>query len=113
MQLSTEAWIWLAASPVVAVIVDILLTRALLETLRPTWVYAPWAGRIGKLAAFVGWLGFMTGFWFPHFVSPSLNDSMQEPPGWLKPAALTLGVLFLVAAIVTKPRGPQRSGGDA
>lgn len=107
MQLSTEAWIWLAASPVAAVIVDVLLTRALLETLRPTWAYAPWAGRIGKLAAFVGWLGFMTGFWFPHFVST------DEPPGWLKPAALTLGVLFLVAAIVTKSRGPQRSGGDA
>lgn len=107
MQLTTEAWIWLAASPVAAVIVDLLITRALLEALRPTSAYVFWAGRVGKLAAFYGWLGFLTGFWYPRFVSA------DDPPEWMRPAALILGVLLLAAAIATKPRAPHRGSIDA
>ena len=106
MQLSSEAYIWLAASVAVAVILDLVVTRILLEIFRPTSAYVFWVGRGGKLTAVFGWIAFMVAFWYPRFVD-------DQQPDWLKLTALGLILGLLVLAFVTHPRGRQRSTGDA
>ena len=98
MQLSTEAWIWLGSSLGVAFLADLLLTRALLRALRPTSAYAFLAARIAKIGTAVAWIAFFTSFWYP-------NVAGLGQPGWLKPAALTGGILLVAAAVITRPRG--------
>ena len=99
MQLSTEAWIWLGSSLGVALLADLLLTRALLRAMRPTSAYAFLAARIAKLGTVIGWIAFFTSFWYPQYVGDGLL------PPWMKPAALTVGILLLAAAVLTRPRG--------
>jgi hypothetical protein len=112
MQLTSEAYIWLAGSVVAAVILDLLVTRLLLEVFRPASAYAFWSGRGGKLTAIFLWIAFVVAYWWPQFVDP-------VPPDWLKMVGLALIFGLLVVAFVTHPRGPQhhgqgqRSTGDA
>lgn len=106
MQITTEAWIWLAASLAAALTGDLLFTRALLGALRPPSAYVFLAARVGKLVAAFCWLAFFSSFWYPQYISGGVQ------PAWLRPAALTIGVFLLVAAFVTRPRGLQRSGGN-
>lgn len=105
--LTTDAWIWLAASLVAALVGELVFTRALIGAFRPTSAYVFLAGRMGKLVVAFCWLAFFTSFWYPQFVSGG------GQPGWLRPAALTVGVILLVAAFLTRPRGPQKGAGNA
>ena len=107
MQLSTEAWIWLGSSLVIALLADLLLTRALLRALRPTSAYAFLAARIAKIGTAVAWIAFFSSYWYPSVAG-------LGQPGWLKPAALTVGIVLLAAAVLTQPRGARgRSARDA
>jgi hypothetical protein len=105
MQLTPEAWIWLAASIVAAVIVDVVVTRLLLEVFRPASAYVFGVGRGGKVAAVCGWIAFIVAFWYPQFIG-------GEQPDWLKLVALGIIIGLLVLSFITHPKR-SRSAGDA
>jgi hypothetical protein len=97
MNLSPEAWGWLAGSVVVALILDAALMRVLLEALKPTSAYAFWIGRASKLAAVAAWFFYLDRFWFP-------SQAAQDPPALLMAAEWGLWLALLLLAVVTVPR---------
>jgi hypothetical protein len=110
MQLTPEAYAWLAGSVVAAVILDVVLTRLLLEVFRPPSLYAFWAARGGKLTAVFLWIAFVVAYWWPQILR-------AEQPEWLKLTGIGLIFGLLLVAFITHPRGPrrelERGSGDA
>jgi uncharacterized membrane protein YbhN (UPF0104 family) len=106
MQLSSEAYYWLAGGLLGAVLVDLIATRLFLEAMRPASAYVFHAGRAGKLTAVAVWLAFLTGVWYPRF----LVSEREAMPSWLTPAAFGVFVLAAAAAAASLPRASRRRG---
>ena len=107
MQISSNGYIALAVSLVVAFLIDYAVLRLLLETLRPAYAHVFLAGRISKLAAALVWAIYIHRFWYPEY----LGAGQPAPPTVAAAAATVLGILLL-AALVTSPRLDPVRGAD-
>lgn len=103
-----EPYVWLSVSVLVAILVDYLVVRVLLDVVRPVTAYVFWVGRAGKLVSLLAWSLFVTKFWYPKFMNqgeplPSMGNAIQ----WA-----IIGVVALLAA-ASVPRGGARGARDA
>lgn len=105
MNVSLEGWVYLALSLPGAWLLDLVVTRLLLEILKPTsaWVFR--VGRAGKIAAALGWMFYVALFWYPRFVGG--DRPVPDYIHW----AIALAALVLVGlAAATMPRRGREAG---
>ncbi len=104
-------YLWLAGSLLMVILVDYGVTRLMLEFVRPASSSAFWAGRVGKLAGLVAWVGFFNTFWYPTYMAPAaFGDQPVEIPEMIRWAETGVFVALLVIAAVTLPRGARVRG---
>ncbi|MBM3460118.1 MAG: hypothetical protein FJX77_16485 [Armatimonadetes bacterium] len=107
MPISEVGWGLLGASLLLAVVVDYLVVRVLLELLRPTARYAALIGRLGKLAACGLWLTFFNTYWHPRHLSAGSSLS----PG-LRLAEIGGMGLVVLLALASYPWNRKNARGD-
>lgn len=100
-----EPYVWLSVSVLVAILLDYLIVRVLLDVVRPVTAYVFWVGRAGKLVSLLVWCMFVTRFWYPKYMTqgetvPSMVNAVQ----WA-----IVGVVALLAA-ASIPRGGGAKG---
>ena len=99
MNISSDGYIALGLSIVVAVLVDLAVFRVLLEFLRPASRYLFWAGRASKIAAASAWAVYLNNSWYPAFLGAG-----AELPALVGAAELAMLGALLVMAAVSFPR---------
>lgn len=98
------AWGILAASIILAIVLEGALVQILLEVVRPVSKYIFLVARVGKLAAMVGWFAFFNLYWFQTYLA---ND--RPMPTYIPLIEWVLVGIFIVLAFTTMPRVQQRS----
>ncbi len=106
-QISEWGYGILAASLVVAVLVDGLIFRTVLELLRPASRWTFLAARVGKLASLGFWLYFIQSFWYPQYAA----DGGRAAEALKISTMAILGGAALVA-LVSHPRMPRPKDGS-
>ncbi|MCC2671902.1 MAG: hypothetical protein K0Q72_4373 [Armatimonadetes bacterium] len=99
MNLQPIAYAWLALAFLIAVVVDFVVVRILLDFLRPTSAYVFWIGRAGKIAGLAAWVLYVNMFWYPQYLGAG-----APMPQLISVAEWScVGVLAFVA-LATQPR---------
>ena len=107
MNISTDGYIALGVSLLVAMLLDFTVLRLFVQFLRPASVYLFWGGRAGKLIAATAWLLYFTSSWYPMFAHTEAPPAVGGV-GWVVIAAL------VVLAAISFPRNrPVQKGSDA
>ncbi len=107
MNISSDGYIALGVSVLVAVLLDFAVLRLFIEFLRPASVYLFWGGRAGKIVAVTAWFLYVTNSWFPMFTGAEASSTVGGA-GWVVIAGMA------VAAALSFPRnGPSAKGSDA
>lgn len=109
MDPSYEPYVWLSVSILVAILLDYLVVRLLLDVMRPVTAYVFWVGRAGKLVSLIVWCMFVTRFWFPKYMSQvQVPASMINAVQWA-----TIGVVVLLAVASIPRTGGAKEARDA
>ncbi len=98
-RITPEGYIFLAASLVVAVVADHAIVRFGLDFAKPASRSAFVLGRVGKLAALVGWLVFFNSYWYPQHLSQD-----QPLPAWAVPLEWVVVAALALFAFTSYPR---------
>ena len=107
MNISSDGYIALGVSVLVAMLLDFTVLRLFVQFLRPASVYLFWAGRAGKLVAATVWLLYFTGSWHPMFAGTEASPAVGSV-GWV-----VIAVLVVLAAVSFPRNRPAAKGNDA
>ncbi len=93
------AWGILAASVVLAFVLEGALVQIMLEVVRPVSKYVFIVARLGKVAALVGWFAFVNLYFYPTYLA---ND--RPMPSYIPLVEWILVGIMAVLAFTTMPK---------